>query len=484
MMWPFRRKRNYSRVQAHEVFARRLMARYDAAQTTIETEKWWSLADSLGPNASARREIRKKIRERARYEVHQGNSYARGIVAAKTNDVIGTGPVLQLKTSSESFNRETEAIWNDWAEEICLAEKLRTMHVAKQVDGESFAELITNSNLVSPVKLDLRLSEADLWTDPSLEFGFRERSVDGIEYDESWVPIRYKRLKEHPGESWLSGMSGETQTIPAEFVIHWWRIDRPDQRRGISELATGLRLFADLRRYTLAVIAAAETAAEFAAVVKADANAFQEVDFDPEVLESWLTVPIQRRMMLSLPVGYDIQQLKAEQPTTSYSEFVDKIVQEIARSFQVPLNIAIGSSKEHNFASATLDYRLFHLANDVERQECKCRVLNPIFNAFLAELGPARSAASSVTGIVPHAWHFPKRAPINELDHANAQKALFEIGHLLDEDVFAEMAVDPERQYESMERMWERRTAIGAPLPGGGGMQEATPVNDGQEAAA
>ncbi len=466
MNWPFRRKRKISPVQMQDAFVRRLSARYDAAQTTIETEKWWSVADNLGPNASARREIRKRIRERARYEVHQGNSYARGIVAAKINDTIGTGPVLQLKTSSESYNRKTETIWNDWAEEIDLPGKLRTFYQAKVVDGEAFCELITNNRLFSPSKLDLRLSEADLWTDPTLEFGRQQRYVDGVLYDENWAPISSTRVKEHPGEQFASTFGAETESIQAEFVIHWWRVDRPDQRRGVSELATGLRLFAELRRYTLAVIAAAETAAEFSAVLKASPDAFQEVDFAPEMLESWLTVPTQRRMLLSLPVGYDISQLRAEQPTTTYPEFVDKIVQEIARCFQVPLNIATGSSKEHNFASATLDYRLFHSANDVERQECKVHVLNRIFAAFLEELGPSGASANPVTGIVPHAWHFPKRAPINELDHANAMKSLFEIGHLVDEDVFSEMAVDPEHQYESMQRMWEHRKAIGAPLPG------------------
>ena len=45
--------------------------------------------------------------------------------------------------------------------------------------------------------------------------------------------------------------------VPAAAVIHYFRTDRPGQRRGIPEITPALPLFAQLRRYTLAVIAAA-----------------------------------------------------------------------------------------------------------------------------------------------------------------------------------------------------------------------------------
>ncbi len=61
-------------------------------------------------------------------------------------------------------------------------------------------------------------------------------------------------------------------------MIHYFRADRPGQSRGIPEITPALPLFAQLRRYTLAVLAAAETAADFAAVLYTDAPANGEAD--------------------------------------------------------------------------------------------------------------------------------------------------------------------------------------------------------------
>jgi capsid protein len=45
--------------------------------------------------------------------------------------------------------------------------------------------------------------------------------------------------------------------MPTEAAIHWFRLDRPAQVRGITEIMSFRPLFAQLRSFTLAVIAAA-----------------------------------------------------------------------------------------------------------------------------------------------------------------------------------------------------------------------------------
>src|SRR5574339_1156872 len=105
--------------------------------------------------------------------------------------------------------------------------------------------------------------------------------------------------------------------VPAESVIHYFRADRPGQSRGIPDITPSLPLFAQLRRYTLAVLAAAETAADFAAVVYTDSPANGEAaDVEPmDVIE------LERRMATVLPGGWKLGQIAAEQPATTYAEF-------------------------------------------------------------------------------------------------------------------------------------------------------------------
>ncbi len=74
-----------------------IRARYDAAATTDANRKHWANADGLSADAAASPEVRRILRNRARYEA-ANNSYAAGIVATLANDVVGTGPRLQVLT--------------------------------------------------------------------------------------------------------------------------------------------------------------------------------------------------------------------------------------------------------------------------------------------------------------------------------------------------------------------------------------------------
>ena len=84
-----------------------LRARFDAAQTTADNARHWANADSLSADGAANVDVRRKLRERSRYEV-ANNSYAKGIILTIANDCIGTGPRLQLLTDSPEINRRVE----------------------------------------------------------------------------------------------------------------------------------------------------------------------------------------------------------------------------------------------------------------------------------------------------------------------------------------------------------------------------------------
>ena len=241
-------------------FAKAIRARFDSAVTTDSNSRHWANADGLSPDSAMSPSVRRTLRNRARYEV-ANNSYARGIVSTLANDTIGTGPRLQLLTENTDANQRIEKEWMRWSQEIGLGEKLRTLRMARAVDGEGFAVLTTNPKLPTEIKLDVRLVEADRVATPALG-ALEINAVDGIRFDTFGNPIEYDILKTHPGDTATFGLGTEVDTISADSVIHYFRPDRPGQHRGIPELTPALPLFAQLRRYTLAVLGAAETAAE------------------------------------------------------------------------------------------------------------------------------------------------------------------------------------------------------------------------------
>ena len=413
-MWPFRKNRKARRSLPAAVPAV-LRARFDAAQTTAENARHWAMADSLSADNAATADVRSKLRERARYEV-ANNSYAKGIVLTLANDCIGTGPRLQLLSANAEANRRVETAFAQWAKAVDLAGKLRTMRMAKSTDGEAFAVLTANPMIDSPVMLDVQLVEADRVASPVMSMFSMVSDIDGIILDAYGNPRTYSILRQHPSD--LSYWLNAVDMVDADAVVHWFRADRPSQHRGIPEITPALPLFAQLRRYTLAVIAAAETAADFAAVLFTDSPANGEA----QALEPMDVVELEKRMATVLPDGWRLGQIEAQQPTTSYAEFKREILNEIARCLNLLYNIAACNSSGYNYASGRLDHQTYYKSIRVEQAHLAEAVLDRILAAWLAEAELLSEFAYLRTaGDIPHQWFFDGTEHVDPAKEATAQ---------------------------------------------------------------
>lgn len=419
-MWPFAAKTR----TVVKVVAQPIRARYDAAQTTADNRRHWANADGLSANASATPAIRRILRNRARYEV-ANNSYASGILNTLANDCIGTGPRLQMllgKESDAKLNAVIERRFAAWARRAKLAQKLRTMRLAKARDGEVFAMLITNENLRHPVKLDVVLIEADQVAQTGVSLGGNQ--TDGITLDAAGNPVSYSVLKQHPGDSGMS--SSEATVVSASHMLHWYRVDRPGQSRGLPEIMPALPLFAQLRRYTLAVLGAAEQAANVAMFMKTTTPAGGEA----AEVEPMTEMEFSPNMAVFTPEGWEPFQIKAEQPTTTYAEFKAEILNEIARPFDMPYNIAACNSAKYNYASGRLDHQTYQKSICVERRHLETTVLDRILEAWLLEavkvypdmaLPSDDASTEGQDADIPHQWFWDGREHVDPAKEANAQ---------------------------------------------------------------
>ena len=354
-----------------------MKARFDAASTSKDNAKHWAAAEFLSADAEADSAARKILRTRSRYEV-QNNSYARGIVNTIADDTIGTGPRLQMLMDSDELNKEIEHDFLVWAKRVHLAQKLRTMRVARCQDGESFAIMAQNPALPTKIKLDLQLIEADRVTDEDMRVD-DEHKIDGIEYDTFGNPKLYKVMKKHPGGT--ESFNLDFVTIKAENMIHVFRQDRPEQHRGVPEIMAALPLFAQLRRYTLAVVSAAEAAADFAGVLYTDAPANGEADS----IEAMDTIQLERNMLMTMPGGWKMAQVDPKQPTTTYGEFKHEVLNEIARCLSIPYNIAACNSSGYNYASGRLDHQTYYKSLSVDRAFIEEFILDRILEKWIRE---------------------------------------------------------------------------------------------------
>lgn len=355
--------------------SRSMRASYDAAATTDDNRRHWAAADGLSAVLANSAYVRKRLRERSRYEV-ANNSYARGILNTLAAYTVGSGPTLQLTYRGEDDSidadamrkatKQVEGLWANWAYTRRLAQKLSTLQLAVDTDGEAFA-ITTSSRRVSmhtPVQLDLRLYECDHFDDTS---GTDEA---GVRIGSDGEAVEYAFTKEHPGDSLSFAPS---KWIGADQVMHLFRVERPGQLRGIPKTTPALPLFALLRRFTLATIRAAETAADFAAILYGD-HAPEDQPADQRAA-AWDRIEIEMGAMLSVPAGSRLAQFKAEHPNATYDEFVRAILREIARCLGMPAVLALGDASKYNYSSGRLDLQAFHRQVEVDRANLIERVL-------------------------------------------------------------------------------------------------------------
>ena len=409
------RKPMLRRAEVRALAMRRLQAGFDSAETTENNRRHWAHADLLSPDAAASPEVRRTLRSRARYEV-ANNSYARGIVLTQANDAVGTGPRLQMLSPDQALNRTVEAEFHLWAQAVGLAEKLRTMRMARSQDGEAFAVLAFNPGVQHTVQIDLMLVEADQVTSP-LRHMLDAHEVDGIVLDDHGNPFAYRVLRDHPGG--MPGiLSDDYVTVPAGAMVHVFRQDRPGQHRGIPEITPALPLFAQLRRFTLAVLSAAEAAADFAGILYTDAPASGEAD----AVEPMDMIELERNMLLTMPGGWKMSQVEPMQPVTTYAEFKREILNEIARCLNMPFNIAAGNSSGYNYASGRLDHQTYFKSIRVDQAFMAGRILDRLLAVWLREYAVLAGSVGLLRALPAHQWFWDGFEHVDPAKEANAQE--------------------------------------------------------------
>lgn len=441
----------------------RIQARYDAAVLTDDNRRHWGNADDLNAVDAHSPDVRLKLRRHARYEF-ANNGYCRGMGVTLADFIVGRGPRLNIDSADFPEAQNVEREFMAWAKATRLGAKLRIGRLAIYHTGEAFLQFVTNPAVRHPVKLDIALVESDRVQSP---WNGRERDgeIDGITYDTLGNPVSYRVMEEDTLGSYQ---------VKASDMLHWFLPTRPGELRGIPELTPSLHPFADLRRFTEATIAAAETAAETAMVLQTTNPA--QSDEAPTPME---TVELEKRMATVLPDGYQLGQVKAEHPNTVYDTFVRAKLNEAARPFNMPLNIALCNSSGYNYASGNLDHSTFWKSVRNQQEDLGADILDRIFAAWLAE---ARRIAGYLDigpdDTFEHEWYFDPREHADPTKVANSRDTSLKNGSKTLREIAAEDGVDEEARWAQFEKEYRRAKSLGLPWPPGSSAKPEEPDDD------
>lgn len=417
-------------------------AKFDAAQSHLGNEHHWANADNYDPHTTASPKVRRDLRSRSRYEVIENNPFLKGTVLTIANDFVGSGPKLDItdKRIPKEMKKEIETRWVEWSKKIQLRRKLWRAKIAKIVDGETVMRFFTNRlkgrTQPYPLLIDVQVLECDRLTTEGIPGAFQSlmtlgkatnNEIDGLRFDQYDQVTNYHLLRVHPGA--FSAVQpyffNKGDWYPAHQVIHWFRQDR-GWLRGIPELTPSLPLCAILRRYTLATLRHAETAADFAAVLETDGPPSGQQWADTED-DPFQVFHLDYGAAVNLPWGYKLKQLSATPDGVAYDEFVGAILREITRPLLVPFNMTVGTSKDSNMASSVVDVHMYREGQNFERMDCEDMVLDHILVEWWLEAirtkgyisrGDLRLRQQLIMHPPEHRWRWDSVG----VDHTDPQK--------------------------------------------------------------
>jgi len=138
-------------------------------------------------------------------------------------------------------------------------------------------------------------------------------------------------------------------------------------------------------------------------------------------------VEMDRSTWMTMPFGWKISQVKAEQPTTVYGEFKHEVINEISRCLNMPFNIAAGNSSGYDYASGRLDQQAFFKAIRIDQAYLGDMVLDRVLKAWVDEAvlieGYLPQSLRSLDIDLPHQWFWDGFEHVDPAKEANAQSS-------------------------------------------------------------
>ena len=298
------------------------------------------------------------LRDRSR-DLERNNEWVKGFLRSLENNTLGErGISLQVRSKElngnldEVANSKIEAAWKRWGKvgqceitgkhSFCDVQRLVLRSIAR--DGEVMIRMIRESS-----GLKLQVLEADL-----LDDSYNDRASNGneirfgVEFNAYRRPVAYHMLGNHPGDSQFNADFKRRVRITADEILHPFRVERPEQSRGIPWLVSSMNRLRMLDGYAEAELVAARTsAAKMGFFTKSTPEGWSgEIDDDGN-----LPVDASPGTIEELPAGVDFKSWDSNHPNSGYGDFVKSCLRGVATSLGISYNSLSSDLEGVNYSS-------------------------------------------------------------------------------------------------------------------------------------
>lgn len=252
--------------RAHARYTLENVRAYEAGKVGRRTGGW------LAPSSSANVEVTQaldRVRNRSR-DMVRNNEYASRAIDTLVSSTIGTGIKVKIGKYQDLYNLWAGECDADQQLDICGIQAL-----AARTKFESGEVLLRrryrpmSDNLVLP--LQIQLLEPDYLVNKFEVLGSGNIIIAGIEFDKIGRRVAYHMYRSHPGEALGYVRNGiEIVRVPASEIIHLYTKKRPQQVRGMPQLATSMMRLRDMSDYEDAELVRKKIEACFSVFVRTD----------------------------------------------------------------------------------------------------------------------------------------------------------------------------------------------------------------------
>ena len=409
------------------------------------------------------------LRNRSR-DLVRNNPFASKAVEELVGNTVGTGIVPLAKTGDPQLDKTIDNEWQYFVEQCDTPQRLDFYGMQALVmrsmaeSGEElvrFRPRLTEDNLRVP--LQLQLLEAD-FLDQSRTIGLTKGHVmQGVQFDMLGRRVAYWLFSYHPGGVLILNPRGGiiSQPVPADQIMHIYRVLRPGQVRGVPWLAPVMMALRDLDDYSDAErIRKKVEACVVALVTQAEAQLGSPlgVSKSTDPISQQPVENFEPGMVRYLKPGQDV---KFNNPPAAggYREYKMTELQSIGAGIGVPYEMLTGDLSLVNYSS----YRagLLSFRNTIEGYRWLTLVplfCMPVRKRFINTLilqgkVPEKALTDSKISVYKTQWTAPKFESVDPVKDTMAELKQIRMGTLTWSAAVVQNGYDPETQLAEIARI-------------------------------
>ncbi len=430
--WALKRQVARNRLNRLQTFKKRSWEAIEGGRTRTDFLTTTKDADSFifGGAKTLRQHIR---------SLEFNNGFVSGPIQRIVNNVVGLGITFQAKVKADEaytrdlpmritdkeasiFNFLAEKGFKQWTKQADIRLLLNLTNIARLIeaalvrDGEALVVGRFSERKGRLIPFCLELLEIDRLGSPIGEMN-NPNMKNGILYDNEGVPENYFVLREHPGETGkiTARKFSDFEVIPAfnpngtHKVFHLFNPIRPEQSRGFSALAAGLKDFQDLDRYREAeVMAALEDACLTGTVTTPQPDAYQagrtvgETDSTDGAGNAQRIHEFGAGQWIYGQPGEEFEIHRNARPNAQMETFINQLLRGPANALDIPPEVLAQNWQGMNYSNARTVLLQFYVAMQVRQAYLIEYFYQPVWENVLAGLvatGFMRELGSSLYGM-------------------------------------------------------------------------------------